>query len=65
LLLEDGTHAVVTQSGAIDPFKPVVQRIAGEELKLEGDPIDLATGGAPKIVAIGRTRVEPYLPIAA
>ena len=66
LLLADGTQAVVTQSGAVDPFKPIVRRISGEELKLDGDPIDLGMHrGTPKIVAIGRTRVDPYLPVAA
>ena len=65
LSLSDGTSAVVIQSNAHDPFKPLVSRITGEDLKMVGDPIDLATRGAPSIVTIGRTRVQPYLPVAA
>ena len=45
LSLSDGTSAVVIQSNAHDPFKPLVSRITGEDLKMVGDPIDLATEG--------------------
>jgi HD-GYP domain-containing protein (c-di-GMP phosphodiesterase class II) len=65
LVLADGTQAVVTQINGENPYKPVVRRLAGEDLKLDGDPIDLGQSGAPSIVSIGRTPVEPYLPIAA
>jgi hypothetical protein len=37
----------------------------GDDLKLEGDAIDLSASGAPRILTLGRTQVEPLLPIAA
>ena len=65
LTLSDGTSAVVTQTSAIDPFRPIVRRVTGEQLTMEGDAIDLGGDGAPEIVTIGKTAVEPFLPVAA
>jgi HD-GYP domain-containing protein (c-di-GMP phosphodiesterase class II) len=63
--LSDGTAAVVTQTGAIDPYKPVVRRVVGEDLKLDGNAFDLGMNGSPKVVKVGKTIVESFLPVAA
>jgi HD-GYP domain-containing protein (c-di-GMP phosphodiesterase class II) len=60
--LNDGTSAIVTQTCALDPFKPIVRRLSGEDFTMSGEAIDLGDDGAPKIIAIGRTRVEALLP---
>jgi HD-GYP domain-containing protein (c-di-GMP phosphodiesterase class II) len=65
LALSDGTAAIVTQTNTIDPFKPVVRRVVGEDLKIDGDAFDLGMNGSPKVVKVGKTVVEPFLPVAA
>lgn len=65
LQLSDDTIAIVTQTNPLDPFKPIVRRAVGEELKMEGEAINLANPAAPRILRIGKTEVEPLLPLAA
>jgi HD-GYP domain-containing protein (c-di-GMP phosphodiesterase class II) len=64
VMLNDGTQAVVTQT-THETFKPIVRRICGEDLNLQGEPIDLTMSGAPSIESIGKTPVAPYLCSAA
>lgn len=60
--LSDETMAVVVDVEPDDPFRPVIKRIVGDDLKLDETRVRLKMPDAPSITHMGKLAVEPYLP---
>jgi len=62
LSLTDGSDAVVIRLDPADPYFPVVRRLAGTELRFQGEPIDLREHGSPRIRQIGPVQIASFMP---
>ncbi|MBC8109291.1 MAG: HD domain-containing protein [Anaerolineae bacterium] len=62
LRLSDGTSAIVLRVDEIDPYSPVVRRIAEEDWQMAGEQIDLSLPGTPQILSVGETKVKGLVP---
>ena len=60
--LDDGTAAVVVEVDMTNPFRPIVQRMLGEEWTLEPTPMNLSEPGMPAIRTVGGVEVQPFMP---
>jgi HD-GYP domain-containing protein (c-di-GMP phosphodiesterase class II) len=60
--LTDGTDAVIVEVDMATPFKPIVQRLLGEEWTMEEPPMNLAEPGMPSIRTVGGVEVAPFMP---
>jgi HD-GYP domain-containing protein (c-di-GMP phosphodiesterase class II) len=62
LTLSDTTQAVVVDVDPANPYRPVVKRIVGDDMKLDETKVELRLPGMPSITHIGRTNVEAVIP---
>jgi HD-GYP domain-containing protein (c-di-GMP phosphodiesterase class II) len=62
LRLSDGTTAIVIRVDEIDPYSPVVRRVAEENWQLAGGRLDLSLPGMPTVVSVGDTKVQGLVP---
>lgn len=62
LTLSDQKQAVVVDVDPTSPYRPVVKRIVGDDMKLDEARVELKLPGMPTVTHIGRTNIEMLMP---
>jgi HD-GYP domain-containing protein (c-di-GMP phosphodiesterase class II) len=62
LTLSDETPAVVVDIDPVDPYRPIVKRIFGDDWQVDEKRLYLRDPGAPAITHVGKTPVEGLIP---
>jgi HD-GYP domain-containing protein (c-di-GMP phosphodiesterase class II) len=62
LTLSDDSPAVVVDIDPVDPYRPIVKRIVGDDWQVEDKRLSLRAEGAPTITHVGKTPVDGMIP---